>query len=85
MPLVGTFTVSPVVLRDVANGVPIVAVLADAGTEQLFGVTIIGDENVTATVVDEEMLHVPARPEGKELVFAEDVRSVTEYWNAVVP
>jgi hypothetical protein len=64
VPLVGTFTVNPVVAKLVANGWPVVAVLAEGVTEQLIGVVAIAVGNVIATEVADEMLHVPARIEG---------------------
>lgn len=64
VPLVGTFTVNPVVARLVANGCPVVAVLAEGVTEQLVGVEAIAVEKVTATEVADDTLHAPARIDG---------------------
>ncbi len=61
VPLTGTLTVKPVVASAVANGCPVVAVLADGVTVQFVGEVPIAFANVTATDVVALILHVPAR------------------------
>jgi hypothetical protein len=61
VPEVGTFTVNPLVASDVAKGTPVVAVEALVVNWQLEGVEPSAVANVTATVVDAEIVHAPAR------------------------
>jgi hypothetical protein len=53
--------VKPVVASEVANGVPVVAALAEVVKEQFVGATLIAVAKVTETEVPEPMLQVPAR------------------------
>jgi hypothetical protein len=60
----GTFAVNPAVVNAVAKGCPVAAELADGFNVQLVGATVIAVVNVTAAVVDELIVTVPARVGG---------------------